>query len=142
MAFLSSEEKRRVAEAVARAESKTSGEIAVHVTQLGSPKDILAQARALFFELGLHETKRRNGVLILIAAADRKFAIWGDEGIHQAAGQPLWDAARDALAAHFAAGRFGEGLEAAVAEVGKALAAHFPREDGDLNELSDEVSES
>ena len=140
--FLTSAEKKRVSLAIHQAELKTSGEIHVHLNKLASPKGVLAQAERVFFELGLEKTEERNGVLILIAISDRHFAIWGDQGIHQAAGQPLWDAAREALQARLKEGKPCAGLEECVARVGEALAKHFPASPDDKNQLSDEVTES
>lgn len=140
--FLSRAGKRRVAEAIAAAEEKTSGEIHVHLMRLAPPRDLLQTAERVFHELGLHETTGRNGVLILIASGDRRFAIWGDRGIHQKAGQPLWDHARHVLAGRLKEGRHAEALVEAVQAVGAELAKHFPPSGPRKNELSDEVTES
>ena len=140
-AFLTAAGKQRVAEAIAAAEEKTSGEIHVHVMQLAPPRDMVQVAERVFHSLGLQKTKRRNGVLIVISKGDRRFAIWGDKGIHEKAGQVLWDQAKAALASHFHEGRNAEGLIAAVEAVGAELARHFPPVPGDKNELSDQVTE-
>jgi uncharacterized membrane protein len=80
--------------------------------------------------------------LILVTHLDHKFAIWGDEGIHAKAGQPLWDRAAKALTEHFKARRYPEGIEACVREVGKELARHFPKKDGGpaKNQLTNDVT--
>ena len=78
--------------------------------------------------------------LILIATGDLRFAIWGDQGIHQKAGQPLWDKARRVLEDGLRAGKRGEAVEACVAEVGRALAEHFPADGPRANELPDDVT--
>jgi uncharacterized membrane protein len=44
------------------------------------------------------------------------------------------------MAAHFSAGKFSEGLKEGILMAGKALKEHFPYEEGDVNELSDEIS--
>jgi uncharacterized membrane protein len=140
-AFVSAAGKQRVAEAIAAAEEKTSGEIHVHIMKLAPPRDMLLVAERAFHALGLHETTGRNGVLILISKGDRRFAIWGDKGIHEKAGQVLWDKAKAALASHLREGRNAEGLIAAVEAVGAELAKHFPPTGPRKNELSDQVSE-
>ena len=139
--FLTHNEKLRVAAAIARAEKQTTGEIHVHLTTLAAPAGILGQAERLFASLGLHKTKARNGVLVLVAVSDRRFAIWGDSGIHQAAGQPFWDKARAALESKLREGHACAALEACVEEVGRALAAHFPPDGSDDDELSNDVTE-
>lgn len=139
--FLTRAERRRIAEAIAVAESATTGEIHVHLAALPPPREILAQARWLFPRLGLDKTQARNGVLILISPEDKRFAIWGDEGIHAEAGQPLWEKAQ-ALLSQGLAKSPADAIVAAVAAVGEALALHFPVDGPRRNELSDDVSES
>jgi uncharacterized membrane protein len=65
-------------------------------------------------------------VLLYLAVDDRKFAIVGDDGIHARVGYRLWDSVRDVLQRELRAGRMRDGVTAAVAEIGRALGAHFP----------------
>jgi uncharacterized membrane protein len=137
--LLTAGERQRVVDAIRAAESGTSGEIRVHVERhcKGEPLD---RARALFAEMGMTATKRRNGVLLYIASADHRFAIYGDEGIHREVGAAYWDAIRDRLAERFRDGAFCEGIREAVGRVGETLKASFPREADDVNELPDDTS--
>lgn len=138
--FLTPDEKAAIEEAVKRAELKTSGEIRVLISKTveGDP---LKAAAERFTRLKMHETKERNGVLILLATKQHAFAIFGDEGIHKHFGQSGWDRVRDLMVEHFKKDDFGGGLSAAVEEVGRTLAEKFPRQHDDVNELSDEVVE-
>jgi uncharacterized membrane protein len=92
----------------------------------------------------MQKTAGRNGVLILVSHLDHRFAIWGDEGIHAKAGQPLWEQARKVLLEDFAQRRYAEGIEACVREVGRELASHFPKNEPGpgKNQISNEVTES
>ena len=139
--FLTREEKDRIAAAIRDAERRTTGEIHVHVVER-SKGDILDLARRKFAELGLDKTEGRNGVLILVAHLDHRFAIWGDSAVHAKAGDELWSRARGALLERFAARRYAEGLAACVEEVGRALALHFPKDEGPgKDQLTNEVTE-
>ncbi len=138
--FLTPEEKRRVEEAIARAEDRTSGEIRVVISRKARG-DPLEAARRAFARLRMHETRERNGVIIFLAVADRRFAIFGDEGIHRIVGQEGWEHIRDGMAERFGKGDFAGGLVYAVEEVGKVLAESFPHRADDVNELPDEVVE-
>lgn len=132
-------EEARLVEAIRRAESRTSGEIRIHVARR-CRGDVLAAANAVFDRLGMRRTADRNGVLFFVASDDRRFAVVGDEGIHRAVGNAFWDGIRDRLAERFRAGEMVAGLEAAILETGEALAARFPRRDDDRNELPDDLS--
>jgi putative membrane protein len=46
-----------------------------------------------------------------------------------------------ALLADVKAGRTGDGMVAAIERVGEVLAEHFPRTDGDINEIPDKLIE-
>lgn len=144
--FLSAEEQVRLGEAIAAAEKRTSGEIRLHlerdVPKRGAAKDDpYLRAREVFAKLGMHQTAERNGVLVYLATRSRKFAVLGDEQLHQRVGEAFWGDIRDLMAGHFKEDRFVEGLAEGIALIGERLRDHFPhRGDDDVNELSDEIS--
>lgn len=136
MVKLTREQGQRITAAIRKAESLTSGEIRVHWT--GSDvKDAYVEAVKLFGKLGMHRTRQRNGVLILVAPKNRVFAIIGDSGIQEKAGAALWNAAREAMADRFRRGDLEGGILEGVRLTGEALARFFPRQAGDVNELPD-----
>jgi uncharacterized membrane protein len=139
--FFSGEEQLMIRRAIEAAESGTSGEIRIHLDRrcAGDPLDA---ARAWFDKLGMRATARRNGVLLYLAIADRKFALFGDGAIHGVLAEGTWERLRDAMIAEFAQGRFAEGIVGAIGAIGAALKTHFPHEAGDKDELSDELSTS
>jgi uncharacterized membrane protein len=128
-----------IARAVEAAEGTTSGEIRVHLTQR-CQGDALGQARQLFRSLAMERTRQRNGVLLFIALEDRKFAVFGDEGIHAQVGHGFWDSVRDVLQHELRAGHPGAGVIAAVGEIGRVLAQYFPHQRDDKDELPNTVS--
>lgn len=140
--FLSQAEKGAIVGLIEEMERLTTAEIHVHVAGSRGKQDVLEAAKEKFVQLGLYNTKGRNGVLVYICRPDRRFAVWGDEGAHAKAGQRLWDTAVGILGEHFSRRRYADGLLACVREVGLQLARHFPRQgpDSGTNDLTDEVS--
>ena len=132
--------KRRIVEAICKAEHKTSGEIRVHV-QPKCKNDPMKEAQKIFHRLRMHRAKNRNGVLIFVAWKSRQFAIVGDKGIHQNVGDSFWNQTRDAMNRHFAQNDIAGGIVAGVQSVGEKLKAHYPAHTGDKNELLNTVSE-
>ncbi len=125
--FLSRLEHDQIVKAIRDAESKTSGEIRVFI-QRGELKDdpvIAAQRR--FRRLGLHKNSQHNDVLIFVAPRAHKFAIVGDEAIHQKCGEELWQPLVEKMREHFRNEKFSHALIEAIHEIGSALAAHFPK---------------
>ena len=133
------DEEARIVDAIRAFEARTSGELRVHVEhRLRRPP--LDEAIRVFAALEMNLTAERNGVLLLLAPAQRSFAIFGDVGIDAVTPPGFWDAAAAAMRSPFAEGRFVEGLTEGIRLAGEALAEHFPRRDDDVNELPDEIS--
>jgi uncharacterized membrane protein len=140
-AFLGELDHERIVAAIRDAESRSRGEVRVHVSS-GKVDDPQAAARAQFEKLGMTETAERNGVLIYVAPASQKFAVIGDRGIDEHCGPGFWAAVAEAMQDDFRHGLFTDGLVKGVTRTGQALAEKFPRTSSpDRNELSDDVSE-
>src|SRR5512142_2508936 len=119
---LSREEIGRISAAIAAVESKTPGEIRVsrfRRRRWGERKLTLRDlALGEFQRLGMHKTRERTGVLILLLLAERKFQIIADEGIHARVPDGLWDRLAAQTSEHFKGGRFADGLAELIAAVG------------------------
>lgn len=133
-------QKKQIVTAIQEAELNTSGEIRVHIEQ-SCEGDVMERAQKVFGELKMHQTKDRNGVLFYLAVETRKFAVFGDAGIHKVVGNEFWDSIKDITISYFKKGDFSTGLSLAIEECGIQLKAYFPYEKGkDTNELSDDIS--
>jgi uncharacterized membrane protein len=140
-AFVKAIDDERILAAIREAEARSRGEVRVHVAE-GPVDDAQAAAQADFERLGMTQTAERNGVLILVAPQSQAFAVVGDRGIDERCGAGFWATVVEAMREDLQAGRFTEGLVAAVERVGEVLARHFPRRPGDVdqNELPDAIS--
>mgnify|MGYP002408761929 FL=1 len=103
-------------------------------------KDPVLRSEEVFYELGMDNTKERNGVLFYLAAGERKFVILGDEGINNQVPDNFWEEIKRVMTAEFKEGRFASGLSAGITLAGEALARYFPYQQGDVNELPNEIS--
>ncbi len=139
---LTSAQKKKIVQAIENAEHQTSGEIRVHFSYSKSDENPLFQAQKQFEKLKMHLTKDRNGILIYINPNARKFALYGDEGIHLKLGQDYWDQLKNSLKKNIQEKDLIHGIENAVLDLGVQLKAHFPHAEKDKNELKNDVSES
>ncbi len=139
--FLSRLEHARIVSAIREAESKTSGEIRVYIQRGKLNADPLVVAQKKFQRLGMSKTRERNAVLIFLAPRAHKFAVVGDQAIHEKCGEEFWRHVVDEMRAHFQNEKFSQALTEAINEVGKVLATHFPRTSANANELPDEIVE-
>ena len=137
--FLTASEEQEIVEAIRTAESKTSGEIRVHIEK-STEIDTLEHAKEVFHWLKMDNTKEENGVLIYVAVNSRSFAIYGDKGINTVVSDSFWDSTKDSIQNHFIKGNFKEGLIEGVLKAGEQLQKYFPWNHGDENELSNEIS--
>jgi uncharacterized membrane protein len=139
--FLSKLEHDRIIRAIQEAESKTSGEIRVLIQRGKLDSDPFVAARKKFHRLGMHKTRERNGVLIFVAPRVHKFAVVGDEAIHEKCGNEFWQDVVERMRTHFQNEKFSEALVEALREIGTILARHFPKTSEDTNELPDDMIE-
>ncbi|WP_299056654.1 TPM domain-containing protein [uncultured Polaribacter sp.] len=140
-AFLTSKEEQEIIAAIRVAEKNTSGEIRVHI-EATSDKDHYERAIEVFFSLEMNTTKQANAVLIYVAVNDKKFVIYGDEGIHSIVSSDFWNATKDVMQHHFKTGNFKQGIVDGILKAGSALQDHFPYKTDDENELSNEISKA
>jgi uncharacterized membrane protein len=138
--FLSQVDHDRIVAAIAAAERRSSGEIRVHVHHR-AVRDPIAAAKKIFEKLGMTNTAEKNGALVFVAPRSKNFAILGDSGIHEKCGERFWTDAAAEMSRLFGQGDFTGGIVATIEKLGDALAAHFPRGEGSVNELPDEVDE-
>ena len=137
--YFSEEDKLQITNAIRVAENNTSGEIRVHIEK-HCKGDVLDRAAYIFDKLEMQKTQLRNGVLFYLAVEDRKFAILGDAGINQKVPENFWQEIKENAITSFKDGQFAGGLSNGIIKAGEQLKAHFPHQDDDVNELSDEIS--
>jgi uncharacterized membrane protein len=137
--FLTKEEEQEIVEAIRMAEKETSGEIRVHIEKTTS-KVPFDRALEVFHLLKMDETQLKNGVLIYLAVKDKAFVICGDKGIDDLVSDDFWVSTKEAMAAQFKTGNFKQGLIDGITKAGEQLQKYFPYEEGDTNELSNEIS--
>ncbi|MBL7715560.1 MAG: TPM domain-containing protein [Bdellovibrionales bacterium] len=129
--------------AIAEAEKETSAEIRVHLSRRIFEGDPLKNAEKVFRRLKMDQTKGRNGVLLYVQLRKRRFAIFGDTGIHEKVGQSYWTATCQGLAAALKTKQVDLAIAETVSEIGKTLKKYFPNDPNQANpnELSNQVSQ-
>jgi uncharacterized membrane protein len=137
--FLTKEEERDIVEAIRMAEKETSGEIRVHIEKTTSI-DAFDRALEVFHLLEMDKTELKNGVLIYVAVKDKTFVICGDKGINELVPNDFWDTTKEVMVSHFKNGNFKQGLIEGITKAGNQLKKYFPYQEGDTNELSNEIS--
>jgi uncharacterized membrane protein len=135
--FLERLNHERISSAIAAAEATSSGEIRVFIDRGELAGDPLETAEKKFVELGMTKTAERNAILIFVAPEAQKFAVVGDEGVHQKCGVEFWQQMVQTMRAHFRREEFSDALVEAIESAGQLLARYFPRRHDDRNELPD-----
>ncbi|MGA8855432.1 MAG: TPM domain-containing protein [Christiangramia sp.] len=141
-AFLTKKEEEEIVEAIRQAERTTSGEIRVHLEPSTGELDIFERSMEVFHALKMDNTKQDNGVLIYVAVEDRNFVIYGDKGINDVVADDFWESTKELIVSHFKKGEFKDGLVAGILKAGEQLQKHFPWDEDDTNELSDQISKA
>ena len=137
--MLKKEDLNTVSATIRGTETCNSGEIRVCVARR-CQGDPLEAAYQKFVQLGMEDTRLRNGVLIYVAPTNHKAAIYGDRGVEESLERPgFWDDVLEEMLSYFREGQMVEGICHAVTQVGQLLTTRYPIAENDVNELSDEV---
>ncbi len=109
----------------------------------GIVKSRRVRRRAIrYFKVGAERrTAGKTGILIYLSLCEHRAEIVADESIHSVVAPERWGEAMADMLVHVREGRIGEGMVAAIRDVGAILAEHFPRNTDDKNELPDRLIE-
>jgi uncharacterized membrane protein len=66
--------------------------------------------------------------------------ICGDKGINDLVPNDFWDCTRDVMVKNFKEGHYKQGLIDGILRAGEQLQKYFPFQEGDTDELSNEIS--
>jgi uncharacterized membrane protein len=137
--FLRRLDHKRITQAIKKAEGRSSGQIRVFIQRGKFDDDALPRAQRKFVQLDMQKTRNRNAVLVFVAPRAHKYAVVGDVGVHEKCGEEFWKKLVNDMRAHFKNEDFNRAIVLAISEVGRLLAAHFPRTGDTINELPDEI---
>lgn len=124
--FLKRIDNASLKEAIHEATRGTTGAIRVAILPRFRGSIVKMGAR-LAARLRMTALPDRNGVLIVVDPAHRKFLVWGDAGVHERLGPGFFKQAADSISEIFRKGDFTGGLRHGIETVGRALAEQFPR---------------
>ena len=139
---LTTKDKEKIMHSIFEAEHLSSGEIRVHVSHASKDENVLQSAQTCFQKLKMHETTHRNGMLLYVNPKQKKFAVFGDQGIHEKVGQKFWNELVVDVQKNIREKNWIEGVVHAVHRMGTVLKKNFPNASGKKDELSNEVTES
>ncbi|GAB4167653.1 MAG: hypothetical protein Tsb0017_18190 [Geothermobacteraceae bacterium] len=97
--------------------------------------EVEERAITAFVEHGLHETRDRTGILILISLFERRVFVLADRGINDKVPQGTWDEVVAMITEGLRQGSACDSICNAIARCGELLAKDFPRRADDTDEL-------
>lgn len=125
-------------DAIREQEKRTSAEIRVCVTY----KFIWHAERhawRMFERIGMRRTLRRNGALIVMMPRMKKVVVIGDSGFDAVVPPDFWKNAVAGMIREMHETGPMDALREGLRRLGDELSVHWPREEGDVNELPDEI---
>lgn len=132
-----------IEEAIEASEKKHSAEIRVAIEVALELKDFwrvhTARERALevFAELGVWNTRERNGILVYVLLAERDVEIVADEGFDGRVADNEWQRICTLIEREFAAGNWRDGVLVGIEAATELLVREFPATGPRLNEQQD-----
>ena len=136
--FLTRSERRLFAERVKHFESKSDCELIFHLRRKLDGPDIVETNKRLFYRFKLDKTLKRTAILVTLALAEKKLAIWADEGVVRRSDDKLFDRTCLVIAAGLGRGERLKALLGGIDELEKTLAIEQPAQTGKTSEISDE----
>jgi putative membrane protein len=135
---LTKDEQDLLIEAIREQEARTSAEIRICITH----KFILRPERyawRMFDQTGMRATRQRNGALIVMMPRMKKVVVLGDCALHAVVSADYWNEAVAAMIRRMHEAGPLAALREGLRHLGDTLSVHWPRQAGDVNELSDEI---
>jgi putative membrane protein len=103
---------------------------------------VALRAEQAFYKHGLHNTKGRTGILILVSLLERRVHVLADKGLNDRVPAGTWDGLVKGIIDGIRTGQATDALCAAIATCGTLLAQVSPVGSGDNpNELPDRLIE-
>lgn len=99
------------------------------------------RAVTIFKAAAERRTENRAGILIYLSMGERRAEIVADEAITKCTTPETWGEAMATLLADVRDGRPGDGICAAIQQIGIVLAEHFPKTADNPNEIPDKLIE-
>lgn len=144
--FLARDQINEIEDAISKAEMMTTGEIRVLVTAASSvlPKfnkknqRVALRRRAVreFSKLGIHNTRDKTGVLVMVSIEERMVQVLAGSGINSVVPENTWHIMVQSVTEGIKAGNPAQGISKAITDIGTILSEHFPLKPDDTNELS------
>jgi putative membrane protein len=97
--------------------------------------EVKEKALVSFLEEGLHHTRDKTGILILISLFERRVYVLADKGINKAAPPHTWEEIVNMITDGIQQERTCEALCTAIGRCGELLEERFPIKKGDTDEL-------
>jgi putative membrane protein len=109
------------------------------IPKASSHEAVERRAFELFSARGLHGTRDRTGMLILVSELEHRVVILGDRAIHERVGSAGWQTHVDHIVAAIRRGEAVTGILEVIERLDRAHAELLPAAAGDTNELPDDI---
>ena len=111
----------------------------IHPDELAA--EVKEKALVSFIEQGVHETRDRTGILILISLFEHRVQVLADSGINEKVPEQTWEEIVDTIIAGLKSGDACTATCRAIERCGELLQEHFPRKHDDTDELPNLIVE-
>ena len=131
------EEAVRASERAHRGEIRVAIEVMLDLKALWRVRTARARALEVFGELGVWNTRERNGVLIYVLLAERTVEIVADSGFEGRVSESEWRDVCAVIERDFAAGRWRDGVLRGIEGATELMQRAFPASGPRVNEQAD-----
>ena len=119
--MLTAEQESEIEDMLYAINQRTGVELAVYTIETLNGQDIETKANDLFRELGLGDSEKNNGLLLLIALNDRKFRLEVGYGLEGTIPDTKAAEIINTMTPYFKEGNYADGIKAAVSKTENVL---------------------
>lgn len=118
-------DRKRIHDALLDAERGTTARVGVRFIA-DENVDAFERAKSEFESAGMHRHEARNAALILVAPKAKRFAVIGDERLHESVGASFWTETVEAMQHHLRQGAIADAVIAGLQRLGVEMKRYFP----------------
>lgn len=97
-------------------------------------EEVAQKAVESFIEYGLHQTKNKTGVMIIVSLLEHRVRILADSAYDEIMKEDDWKALTKNLATEIKKNNLSQGMIETIEEVGRIMLRHFPLKEGEVQQ--------
>ncbi len=102
-------------------------------------EEVHQRALEVFFTQNIHQTEKRNGILIFVSRLERRIELIADKGIHDFVGDDFWKEIVAKMVSEMKQKNYSQAMIDGISLCADKLSVHFPADKNKINQLANKT---